>query len=51
LIVQEANGSMTALSGDAILYNRREVTHGILVAAGRDRHANIVAQFRSHPLP
>jgi myo-inositol-1(or 4)-monophosphatase len=42
---------MTALSGDAILYNRREVTHGILVAAGRDRHASIVEQFRSHPMP
>jgi myo-inositol-1(or 4)-monophosphatase len=51
LIVQEANGSMTALSGDDILYNRREVTHGILVAAGRDRHASIVEQFRSLPLP
>jgi myo-inositol-1(or 4)-monophosphatase len=51
LIVQEANGSMTALSGDTILYNRREVTHEVLVAAGRDRHANIVEQFRSHPLP
>jgi myo-inositol-1(or 4)-monophosphatase len=47
LIVQEANGSMTALSGDAILYNRREVTHGVLVAAGRDRHARIVEHFRN----
>jgi myo-inositol-1(or 4)-monophosphatase len=51
LIVQEANGSMTALSGDAILYNRREVTHGVLVAAGRDRHARIVEHFRTRPLP
>jgi myo-inositol-1(or 4)-monophosphatase len=51
LIVQEANGSMTALSGDTILYNRREVTHGVLVAAGRDRHASIVEQFRNGPLP
>jgi myo-inositol-1(or 4)-monophosphatase len=51
LIVQEANGSMTALSGDAILYNRREVTHGVLVAAGRDRHARIVEHFRNRPLP
>ena len=51
LIVQEADGRMTALSGDAILYNRREVTHGVLVAAGRDRHARIVAHFRSRPLP
>jgi myo-inositol-1(or 4)-monophosphatase len=51
LIVQEANGNMTALSGDAILYNRREVTHGVLVAAGRDRHAGIVEHFRTRPLP
>ncbi len=51
LIVQEANGRMTALSGDGILYNRREVTHGVLVAAGRDRHASIVAAFRNRALP
>jgi myo-inositol-1(or 4)-monophosphatase len=51
LIVQEADGNMTALSGDALAYNRREVTHGVLVAAGRDRHARIVEHFRSHPLP
>jgi myo-inositol-1(or 4)-monophosphatase len=47
LIVQEANGNMTALSGDRILYNRREVTHGVLVAAGHDRHARIVEHFRN----
>ena len=47
LIVQEANGRMTALSGDAILYNRRDVVHGMLVAAGRDRHARIVGHFKS----
>jgi myo-inositol-1(or 4)-monophosphatase len=51
LIVQEANGSMTALSGNALSYNRREVTHGVLVAAGRDRHARIVEHFRTRPLP
>lgn len=47
LIVHEANGRMTTLSGDPILYNRREVTHGLLVAAGADRHAHIVEQMRS----
>jgi myo-inositol-1(or 4)-monophosphatase len=47
LIVQEANGKMTALSGDAIEYNRREVAHEVLVAAGRDRHARIVQRFRA----
>jgi len=51
LIVQEANGRMTALSGDAILYNRRDVVHGVLVAAGRDRHARIVGHFNNRPLP
>lgn len=49
LIVQEADGKMSDLSGDPILYNRREVTHGVLVAAGRDRHASIVAHFRNRP--
>ncbi|WP_166298628.1 3'(2'),5'-bisphosphate nucleotidase CysQ [Bradyrhizobium sp. 2S1] len=51
LIVQEADGKMTALSGEAIEYNRREVTHGVLVAAGRERHARIVEHFRNRPLP
>jgi myo-inositol-1(or 4)-monophosphatase len=50
LIVQEANGIMTSLSGDPILYNRRDVMHGVLVAAGHDRHARIVSHFRSRPL-
>jgi len=51
LIVQEANGRMTALSGDAILYNRRDVVHGVLVAAGRERHARIVGHFKDLRLP
>jgi myo-inositol-1(or 4)-monophosphatase len=51
LIVQEADGRMSELSGEPILYNRREVAHGVLVAAGCDRHASIVAHFRNRPLP
>ncbi len=51
LIVQEADGSMTALSGDTIRYNRPDVVHGILVAAGRDRHADIVTHFRAGSQP
>ena len=51
LIVHEANGIMTSLSGDEILYNRRDVMHGVLVAAGQDRHARIVSHFRKLPLP
>jgi myo-inositol-1(or 4)-monophosphatase len=51
LIVQEANGRMTALSGDAISYNRRDVVHGVLVAAGRDRHARIIGHFNDLRTP
>jgi myo-inositol-1(or 4)-monophosphatase len=51
LIVHEAGGNVTVLSGDAISYNRPEVTHGVLVAAGRDRHAGIIEHFRTRPLP
>lgn len=51
LIVQEANGRMTALSGDAISYNRRDVVHGVLVAAGRDRHARIVGLYNDLRTP
>ncbi|MEO6947394.1 MAG: 3'(2'),5'-bisphosphate nucleotidase CysQ [Nitrobacter sp.] len=51
LIVHEANGRMTSIEGDAILYNRVEVRHGALIAAGRDRHARIIAHFQGHPLP
>jgi myo-inositol-1(or 4)-monophosphatase len=47
LIVHEAGGRMTTLAGDAIVYNRPEATHGVLVAAGRDRHARIVEHFRN----
>jgi myo-inositol-1(or 4)-monophosphatase len=50
LIVHEANGRMTSLGGEPILYNRAEVTHDVLVAAGCNRHARILAQVREHPL-
>ena len=49
LIVHEADGNMTTLAGNAIHYNGLEGTHGVLVAAGRDRHAHIVEQFRNRP--
>jgi myo-inositol-1(or 4)-monophosphatase len=51
LIVHEANGRMTSLGGEPILYNRAEVTHDVLVAAGRLRHARILAHFQEHPRP
>ena len=51
LIVHEAGGRMTSLAGEPLVYNLRDVTHGILVAAGHDRHTHIVEHFRNRPLP
>jgi myo-inositol-1(or 4)-monophosphatase len=50
LIVHEAGGTMTTLTGDIVVYNRPEVKHDTLVAAGRERHALIVEHFRRNPL-
>lgn len=51
LVVHEAGGRMTSLAGEPLVYNLRDVTHGILVAAGHERHAHIVEYFRNRPLP
>jgi myo-inositol-1(or 4)-monophosphatase len=50
LIVHEAGGTMTTLAGEAIVYNRPEVRHETLVAAGRARHGRIIEHFRRNPL-
>ncbi|MGO4711597.1 3'(2'),5'-bisphosphate nucleotidase CysQ [Bradyrhizobium sp. 2TAF24] len=50
LIVHEAAGTMTTLTGELIRYNRPEVRHDTLVAAGTARHARIVEHFRHQPL-
>jgi myo-inositol-1(or 4)-monophosphatase len=50
LIVHEAGGTMTTLAGEAIVYNRPEVHHETLVAAGRARHGRIIEHFRRNPL-
>jgi len=49
LIVQEAGGRLTAIGGEALIFNRPSVTHGLLVAAGRDRHTAIIEYFRNNP--
>jgi myo-inositol-1(or 4)-monophosphatase len=48
LIVHEAGGGMTALTGEPLIYNGADVRHGLLVAAGRLRHKHIVERFRTH---
>jgi myo-inositol-1(or 4)-monophosphatase len=40
--VHEAGGALTPFSGGPLIYNRPEPRHGMLVAAGRDRHAALL---------
>ena len=42
LLVHEAGGAMTTLAGQALTYNRAEPVHGVLVAAGRERHERLL---------
>jgi myo-inositol-1(or 4)-monophosphatase len=51
VIVHEAGGEMTTLAGERLVYNQTDVRHGLLVAAGRARHAHIVKHFRENPIP
>jgi myo-inositol-1(or 4)-monophosphatase len=44
LLIHEAGGRLTTLSGQDILYNTASVTHERLIAAGRDRHAMLLAR-------
>jgi myo-inositol-1(or 4)-monophosphatase len=47
LLVHEAGGVMTGLDGKALIYNRPDPVHGVLVAAGRGRHAALVELVRT----
>lgn len=47
LLVHEAGGVMTALDGRTLIYNRPEPVHGVLIAAGRERHAALVDLVRA----
>ena len=42
LIIREAEGAMTELSGENLQYNCPEVAHGTLVAAGGARHRHLL---------
>lgn len=50
LIVQEAGGEMTEINGDRLVFNRSDITHGLLLAAGRERHRRLVTYFQSNPV-
>jgi myo-inositol-1(or 4)-monophosphatase len=47
LLVHEAGGAMTTLTGHPLVYNRAELTHGPLVAAGGTRHGKLIELVRS----
>ena len=42
LLVHEAGGALTSITGETVTYNRPVPRHGMLVAAGRDRHAALI---------
>jgi myo-inositol-1(or 4)-monophosphatase len=46
LLVHEAGGALTSLTGAALTYNRPDPVHDLLVAAGRERHAKLVDLLR-----
>jgi myo-inositol-1(or 4)-monophosphatase len=46
LLVHEAGGALTTLAGETVAYNRPQPVHGPLVAAGRLRHATLIALIR-----
>jgi myo-inositol-1(or 4)-monophosphatase len=46
LLVHEAGGVLTTLTGQLLIYNQPEPVHGALVAAGRHRHAALLGLIR-----
>jgi len=46
LLVHEAGGALTSVDGTAVIYNGAEPRHGLLVAAGRNRHAALIDLIR-----
>jgi len=45
--VHEAGGLMTTLDGKLLSYNQPEPTHGVLAAAGRERHVALIDLMRA----
>jgi myo-inositol-1(or 4)-monophosphatase len=46
LLVHEAGGAMTDLTGQSLRYNQPHTVHGALIAAGGARHANLINLVR-----
>jgi myo-inositol-1(or 4)-monophosphatase len=45
LLVHEAGGALTPVGGNPVTYNRPVPRHGVLLAAGKDRHAVLMELF------
>ena len=48
LLVHEAGGAMTGVSGEPLVYNLHNPVHGALIAAGRARHETLIRLVREH---
>jgi myo-inositol-1(or 4)-monophosphatase len=48
LLVHEAGGKMTGVSGEMLVYNLHNPVHGALIAAGSARHDALIALVREH---
>lgn len=46
LLVHEASGALTGVSGDVLVYNLHNPVHGALIAAGRARHETLIGLMR-----
>lgn len=46
LLVHEAGGALTPFGGEPLIYNRAVPRHGMLVAAGRDRHEALLSLLK-----
>jgi myo-inositol-1(or 4)-monophosphatase len=50
LLVHEAGGALTPVGGGAVIYNLPLPRHGMLVAAGQERHAMLLELLRDRPI-
>ena len=48
LLVHEAGGALTNFAGRQLVYNRAELVHGPLIAAGNARHGKLIEWVREH---
>ena len=47
LLVHEAGGTLTGVSGEPLVYNLHNPVHGALIAAGRARHETLISLIRT----